>query len=114
MEDCIFCKIAAGQIPGEVIYEDEEILAFNDLNPQAPVHFLVIPKIHIESANDIDSSNSDLVGRVFEIISSLAKEQGLGEDGYRIVNNCGKLGGQTVSHIHFHVLGERQLLWPPG
>lgn len=114
MEDCIFCKIVKGEIPSEKVYEDDLVLAFNDLTPQAPIHTLVIPKEHIASANDIDDKNSKVIGHIYEVISKLAKEQGFDKDGYRIVNNCGSDGGQTVDHIHFHILAGRGLQWPPG
>ncbi len=113
LDNCIFCKIIKGQIPSTIIYEDERAIAFEDVNPQAPVHFLVIPKEHIISAKYIDEDNKDLMGHLLFIASKLAKEKGL-DEGYRIVNNCGLDGGQTVDHIHFHVLGKRKLLWPPG
>jgi len=113
MENCLFCKIAAGQIPSNKIYEDDKVLAFYDIDPQAPVHFLVIPKEHIGSADEIDGTNSAIVAHVFEVIAKIAKELKL-EKGYRIVNNCGEDGGQTVGHLHFHVLGGRLLAWPPG
>jgi histidine triad (HIT) family protein len=111
--DCLFCKIASGEIPSKKIYEDEHILAFHDIDPQAPVHFLVIPKEHIPSAYEIDESNSALVGRVFAVIAKIAGEQGL-ENGFRVVNNCGRDAQQSVQHLHFHVLGGRLLGWPPG
>ncbi len=114
MEDCIFCKIAKGEIPSEKVYEDDLVLAFNDLTPQAPIHILVIPKEHIASANDIDDENSNVIGHIYEIVSKIAKDKGFDKDGYRVVNNCGKDGGQTVDHIHFHVLAGRGLQWPPG
>ncbi len=113
MTDCIFCKIAKKEIDSELLYEDDLVVAFKDLSPQAPVHILIIPKEHIASADDINEENSHIVARIFEVISQLAKELGL-EDGYRIVNNCGEDGGQTVDHIHFHMLGKRKLNWPPG
>jgi len=113
MENCLFCKIAAGEIPSNKIYEDDKVLAFYDIDPQAPVHFLVIPKEHIGSADEIDGTNSAIVAHVFEVIAKIAKELKL-EKGYRIVNNCGEDGGQTVGHLHFHVLGGRLLAWPPG
>lgn len=113
MNDCIFCKIANKEIDSELIYEDDLVVAFEDLNPQAPIHLLIIPKEHIASAADIDEDNSHIIGRIFEVISQLGRELEL-EDGYRIVNNCGEDGGQTVDHIHFHMLGERKLNWPPG
>ena len=114
LSDCIFCKIAKGEIPSEVIYEDDKIVAFNDVNPQSPIHFLVIPKEHIESSNDIDEKNSHLVGHVFLVIKKLTEELGVAKEGYRIVNNCGENGGQTVPHMHFHILAGRKLSWPPG
>lgn len=113
MEDCLFCKIAAGEIPSNKIYEDDKVLAFYDIEPQAPVHFLVIPKEHICCADEIDSTNSAIVAHVFEVIAKIAAELGL-KNGYRIVNNCGADGNQTVKHLHFHVLGGRLLGWPPG
>lgn len=111
--DCLFCKIAAGQIPSTKIYEDDNVYAFADIDPQAPFHAIVIPKTHIASANEINSDNSVLIAKVFEAIAVIAKEQNL-ENGYRVVNNCGEDGGQTVHHIHFHMLGRRSLAWPPG
>lgn len=113
MTNCLFCNIIKGEIPSNLIYEDEEVIAFEDINPQAPVHFLVIPKEHIQSAAYIDENNKNLMGHILFVVSKIAKEKGL-EEGYRIVNNCGIDGGQTVEHIHFHVLGKRKMLWPPG
>ena len=109
MEDCIFCKIIKGEIPSKKIYEDDKVLAFNDISPEAPVHFLVIPKEHIESANDINEENVEIVSHIFMVINKIARELGINETGYRIVNNCGEHGGQTVKHMHFHVLGEEIL-----
>ena len=111
--DCIFCKIAAGEIPSKKLFEDDRVIAFYDLNPQAPVHFLVIPKQHISGADMINAENSGVVAYIFEVIVKLTAELGL-KDGFRVVNNCGEDGGQTVGHLHFHVLGGRQLAWPPG
>ena len=111
--DCLFCKIANGDIPTNKIYEDDLVLAFNDIDPQAPVHFLVIPKQHIQSVDFINNENSAIVAHIFEIIAKLAAELNL-IDGYRVVTNCGKDGGQSVGHLHFHVLGKRSLKWPPG
>ena len=110
--DCVFCKIAAGEIPTDKIYEDEYIIAFNDLDPQAPIHFLVIPKKHITSLATLDNSNNNLISHIMVYIANIAKEQGL--DSYRVVTNIGEDGGQTVPHLHFHVLGGRSLNWPPG
>lgn len=113
MDDCLFCKIIKGDIPVDFIYQDEKIVAFKDIDPQAPVHLLLIPREHIESVDDINHENSHLIGHIFEIANSLAKENGLSK-GYRIVNNCKVHGGQSVDHIHFHLIGGRQMLWPPG
>lgn len=112
--DCIFCKIADGSIKTDSIYEDDKMIVFNDMNPQAPVHMLAIPKDHIESANEINDENSEIIGHIFKVIAKIAKEKGFAERGYRIVNNCGEDGGQTVNHLHFHILAERSLNWPPG
>ena len=113
MSDCIFCKIAAGEIPSNKAYEDDKVLAFYDLDPQAPTHILVIPKEHIKSAAEIDERNSALIAHVFEVAAKLAKQLGL-DNGFRIVTNCGENAGQSVHHIHFHLLGGRDFTWPPG
>ena len=110
--DCVFCKIAAGEIPTDKIYEDEYIIAFNDLDPQAPIHFLVIPKKHITSLAQVEESDSALIGRIMLAIQKLASENNL--ESYRVVTNIGEDGGQTVPHLHFHVLGGRAFHWPPG
>jgi len=112
MSDCLFCRIAAGEIPSTCVYEDETVYAFKDIDPQAPVHFLVIPREHIDSAAGIDASNSAVVAHAFEVIARLAREQGL--DGFRIVSNVGDSAGQTVHHLHFHILSGRDMTWPPG
>lgn len=111
--DCLFCKIAAGEIPSKKVYEDDKVLAFYDIEPQAPFHILIIPKEHIKSAAYITEENSKIVSHVFEVAAKLAEEFKL-ENGFRIVNNCGEDGGQTVGHLHFHMLGGRLLAWPPG
>ena len=108
MEDCIFCKIIKGEVPSQKVYEDDEILAFKDINPLAPVHILVIPKKHIETTNDLEETDEAMIGRIFTIIKKLAKENHL-ENGYRVVNNCGEDGEQEVKHLHFHLLGGRKL-----
>ena len=113
MADCIFCRIAAGEIPSNKLYEDDQLLAFYDLDPQAPTHFLVIPKAHIASAAEITPQNSAVVAHIYEVIARLAAERGL-EQGFRVVTNCGPQGGQTVPHLHFHVLAGRDMTWPPG
>ena len=114
MSDCIFCKIINGEIPSKKIYEDEELLAFHDVNPQAPVHFLVIPKKHIRSIMELDAAGSALLGRLLFKAQELAKSLSLAENGARFVVNCKSHGGQTVDHLHVHVLGGRFLTWPPG
>ena len=111
--DCVFCKIANGEIPSKKAYEDDQILAFYDLDPQAPTHVLIIPKEHIQSAKDITPENSAVVAHIFEVAAKLAGEFQL-ENGFRIVTNCGEDGGQTVPHLHFHLLGGRSMKWPPG
>lgn len=111
--DCLFCKIAAGQIPSNKVYEDDQVLAFYDIDPQAPVHFLVIPKAHISGADAITAENSAVVAHIYEVIAAVAKELKL-ENGFRVVSNVGADGGQTVPHLHFHVLAGRSLAWPPG
>ena len=114
MADCLFCKIIAGEIPSTKVYEDDYVLAFRDIEPQAPEHIIIIPKVHIASANEITAENSNVIGKIFEVASKIAKDLGFSENGYRIVNNCGEDGGQTVGHIHFHLLAGRNLQWPPG
>ena len=111
--DCLFCKIAAGQIPSNKVYEDDQVLAFYDIDPQAPVHFLVIPKTHISGADAINADNSAIVAHIYEVIAKVAAELKL-ENGFRVVTNVGTDGGQTVPHLHFHVLAGRSLAWPPG
>ncbi len=112
MSDCLFCKIAAGEIPSGKVYEDEVCYAFNDIAPQAPSHFLVIPKTHIGSVSEINGSNSDLVAHIFEVIAKITAEKGI--KSYRVVSNIGEQAGQSVPHLHFHVLSGRDMTWPPG
>ncbi|MBN1044566.1 MULTISPECIES: histidine triad nucleotide-binding protein [Clostridium] len=114
MGDCIFCKIIKGDIPSKKLYEDEFVYAFYDINPEAPVHFLVIPKEHIKSVNELNEKNINVVSHIFKVINKLVVELGIADSGYRIVNNCGEDGGQTVNHMHFHILAGRNLQWPPG
>ena len=114
MTDCLFCKIINGEIPSSKVYEDDKVYAFNDIDPQAPVHFLIVPKEHIKSALELTDANKDIVGHVFQVASKLAHELGFADKGFRVVNNCGEDGGQTVGHIHFHVLAGRNIGWPPG
>ena len=108
MSDCLFCKIIAGEIPSTKVYEDELVLAFRDIAPQAPTHILVIPKVHIGSVAEVTAENSAVVAHIFEVIAKVAEAQGLA-DGYRVVSNCGPDAGQTVPHLHFHILGGKQL-----
>lgn len=113
MNDCLFCKMASGEIPTNKLYEDEQVLAFHDIDPQAPLHFLIIPKRHIPSPAALTEADAALVGHIYAVIAKIAVEQGL-ENGYRVVTNCGADGGQSVGHLHFHVLAKRSLAWPPG
>ena len=108
MNDCIFCKIISGDIPSQKVYEDELVYAFKDINPMAPVHILVIPKAHIPTILDIDDNNSEIVAHIYEVIAKLAKDYKL-EQGFRVVSNCNEFGGQTVFHLHFHILGGEKL-----
>lgn len=110
--DCLFCKIINGEIPSSKVYEDDIVLAFNDIEPQAPVHILIISKEHIKSAAEINENNSSLIAHVFEVAAKIAKDMNL--DGFRIVNNCGDSAGQTVKHIHFHLMSGREFTWPAG
>ena len=112
MEDCLFCKIIAGEIPSKKLFEDDKVFAFYDIDPKAPTHFLVIPKQHISGADQIDQSNCAIVGHIYGVIAKLARELGCGGD-YRVVTNCGPMAGQTVGHLHFHVLGGVAMGWPP-
>jgi histidine triad (HIT) family protein len=114
LEDCIFCKIIAGEVPAEKIHEDEEVIAFDDINPQAPVHVLVIPKKHVATLNDLGEEDLDLMGRMAMAAVRVAKLKGIDDSGYRLVTNCLAGAGQAVFHIHTHVLGGRQMNWPPG
>jgi len=112
MSDCLFCKIAEGQIPSNKVYEDEVCLAFYDIDPQAPTHFLVIPKPHIASVAEVTEDNNAIVAHIFAVISKVTKQLGL--DSYRVVSNIGEQAGQSVPHLHFHVLSGRDMTWPPG
>lgn len=112
MSDCLFCKIAAGEIPSTKVYEDDLVYAFHDIDPQAPTHFLVIPKGHITSCGEITPENAAIAGHCLQVIAKVTKEMGLSD--FRVVSNCGPQAGQTVFHLHFHVLGGRDMTWPPG
>lgn len=112
--DCLFCKIANKEIPSDIVYEDDLCISFRDIAPQAPVHVLIIPKTHIQSALEIDGNNSSIIAHIYEVAAKIARDLGIAKDGYRIVSNVGENGGQTVGHLHFHMLGGRNLGWPPG
>lgn len=113
MEDCIFCKLANGEIPTDMVYEDDRIACFRDADPQAPVHILMVPKRHIPSLDDLTEEDSDLLGYMMIKIKDIAAGEGL-KNGYRAVINCGEDGQQTVKHLHIHILGKRKMTWPPG
>ena len=112
--DCLFCRILAGEIPAEVVYESKTALAFRDINPQAPTHVLIIPRRHITTINDLGAEDEELVGSLFTAAKAVAAQEGLADDGYRTVMNCGEGAGQSVFHIHLHLLGGRLMNWPPG
>ena len=112
--ECIFCKIANKEIPSDIVFENEDVVGFNDLNPKAPVHILFIPKKHISTLNDLSDNDGQVIGRIFSSIKDVACNKGISEDGYRVVANCNKNAGQEVFHIHFHLLGGRSFTWPPG
>ena len=113
-EECLFCRIVSRDVPASVVYEDEELLAFEDINPQAPVHVLVIPKEHVSTLNDLAEENTAIIGRMASTARRIATERGYAEEGYRLVINCNRSGGQLIFHIHMHVLAGRLLRWPPG
>ncbi len=112
--DCLFCKIIKGEIPAKVIYEDEKVLVFEDINPQAPVHTLVIPKKHISTLLEITGEDNELLGYLFQVANSIARDKGIADKGFRLVINCNREAGQTVFHVHLHLLGGRTMSWPPG
>ncbi len=114
MTDCLFCKIVNGEIPTDFVYEDENVIAFRDINPQAPTHILIVPRAHIETLNDVKQSHNKLLGAMQITASQIAEKEGIHERGYRTVFNCNREAGQTVFHIHLHLLGGRRMSWPPG
>ncbi len=114
MENCLFCKIANGEIPGKNVYQDEHVVAFEDINPQAPVHILFIPRQHIASMTDLTLDDGPVLAQIFTAVQKLAREMNIDESGYRIVSNVGPNAGQAVFHLHFHLLGGRKFGWPPG
>ena len=112
--DCLFCKIVTGDIPAEIIYESESAIGFRDVNPQAPTHVLIIPREHIATVNDLNAGHETIVGKLYMAAKAIAADEGIADDGYRVVMNCNEAAGQTVLHIHLHLLGGRSLGWPPG
>jgi histidine triad (HIT) family protein len=114
MSDCLFCGIVEGKIKGEIVYRDNSVVAFKDINPKAPVHILIVPVKHIATLLDLEDEDQELVGEIFSVANRLAEQQGISQDGFRVVANCGAGAGQTVFHMHFHLLGGRHFSWPPG
>jgi len=112
--DCLFCRIVAGEIPSDRVHEDDQVIAFRDIAPRAPTHILVIPRAHIASAAELTEADGPLLGRLFGAAAQVAREQGIADDGYRLVTNVGRWGGQTVDHLHLHLMGGRPFDWPPG
>lgn len=113
MSDCLFCKVVAGEVPAQIVHEDDDVVAFKDINPQAPVHLLVVPRRHVASLNDAKDEDAALLGRLLLTAQALARKMDVAQ-GYRVVNNCGRPAGQSVFHVHLHVLGGRAMSWPPG
>jgi histidine triad (HIT) family protein len=114
MPDCLFCKIAEGKIPAKLVHQDQETVAFEDINPQAPLHLLVIPRLHVPTLNDLGPEHDAMMGKLLRVAAGLAKERGFDASGWRAVTNCNRDAGQSVFHVHLHLLGGRQLAWPPG
>ena len=114
MKGCLFCKIASGEIPATKVHEDEQFIAFRDINPQAPTHVLIIPRRHIEKLTDLSESDGELIGQMQLLANKIAEQEGIVEGGFRTVFNCGEGAGQSVWHIHMHLLGGRPMTWPPG
>ncbi len=113
-DNCVFCKIMAGEIPAKVVYEDEKVTAIEDINPQAPHHYLIFPRKHVRTTLDLSDADTEMVGHVFQVAGKLARDRGFADQGFRVVNNCNEGAGQSVWHIHFHLLGGRNFSWPPG
>ena len=111
---CLFCRIVAGEIPSKKVAEDDLVLAFHDIAPRSPTHILVVPKAHVPSAEDLTGDDGPLLGRMFAVLAAIARDAGLADDGYRVVSNVGRWGGQSVDHLHFHLMGGRPFEWPPG
>ena len=113
-EECLFCKIIDGQLKSNIVYQDDQVVAFEDVNPQAPHHYLIVPRKHIRTTLDLSSADNEMIGHIYQIAGKLAHDMEFAEDGFRVVNNCNEGAGQSVWHIHFHLLGGRDLTWPPG
>ncbi len=113
-EDCLFCRIAAMEIPAEIVYEDDQVIAFRDISPKAPVHILLIPRQHIKSAASLSDEHGPMLGRLFAVAAQLARDEGVARSGFRMTTNSGPGAGQSVNHLHFHLMGGRQMGWPPG
>lgn len=114
MEDCLFCKIANKELESQYVYEDEKVIAFKDVDPQAPVHVLIIPKKHYTSILDVPDDEMNIIAHIYKVAKKIVKDMGVAKKGFRLINNCGEEGGQSVPHLHFHLLGGRLLGWPPG
>jgi histidine triad (HIT) family protein len=114
MSDCLFCKIAEGKIPAKIVHQDKDTVAFEDINPQAPLHVLVIPRVHVATMNELERDHDGVMGKLFRVAAILAREKGFAESGWRAVVNANRDAGQTVFHVHMHVMGGRQMAWPPG
>ncbi len=114
VSDCLFCKIAAGEIPATIQYEDSRVVVFEDIDPQAPQHLLIIPRKHIRTTLDLTPADNELIGHIYQVAGKVACDLGFAEDGFRVVNNCNDAGGQMIWHLHFHLLGGRDMTWPPG
>jgi histidine triad (HIT) family protein len=114
MSECLFCRIVAGEIPAEIVHQTDEVVAFRDIAPQAPTHVLIVPRIHVPTVNDLTPEHANVVGNLFLAAATIAAEAGFARDGYRLVMNCNQAAGQTVWHLHLHLLGGRSLTWPPG
>jgi histidine triad (HIT) family protein len=112
--DCLFCRIVAGELPADTVHQDDLIVAIRDINPRAPTHLLLMPRRHVESAAELAESDGPLLGRLFEVAAQLARDAGIAKQGYRVTTNVGRAGGQTVPHLHFHLMGGRSFSWPPG
>ncbi len=114
MSDCLFCKIRDGEIPADIVFENDDVLAFSDINPEAPIHLLIIPRKHLATVNDIENADEKIMGKLFSAAKYIANEKGVSEEGYRLIVNCNAQAGQTVFHIHMHLLAGQEMCWPPS